>query len=1141
MTIIKPNMASYEVAESGLDAARSVFNAKRMKATPMFIHMMFIDDQYIVSLVNKRGTASQPLVFATWDELRDNVLTNIDHGPRETFYICPECDKLSPTHTDPGVTRPYQTLDGTKTTKLDCDHIIIVAQENSSTANDDNTRHKENNVQPLTSLMYQVEVWTGDNEWEPFEEMGSTTEVNQFLADAFKAGDEYSYRVTYPNGRQYRYDMAIDDRIHTYEMKFSPETLGTEEPLIVTGISNRPSPSILASMELVNEMRLKGKAGACEDPHGRDHLVEMELARRNMVWVEPSIDNPNWVYAELQGLLDRNPGAYLNVEQIKSHYGDPVDADKLMERMFNGSFGFSDHNSTTIITLWIDGKRVSWEDFPKYLEMEFKNGPKISKRFKEITRRTLLWFNVDPTTLRWHWVPVPKGEMLTADGNIIFSDRLLKEAAMNIPEVDVRKHFLRDIRPSMDLPSFGGASVPIWRRQKVRFNIRFNTPTFECAAYPMNNGVYPGGLIKGDGEGIPHQFLQAAYEQELGYTPDIIMGYEVNDDGSPVGIYDINTKAEIKSTNGFMRCSFNAHHDVYRPWTNDLMPAMAGPELFPESHLIYADTRYLKENEEALMAGNFPAYMDAAHARGAKNKTAGNPKGTPNFGEIIKNISWDWTFSRNGISAHPLRESTLLMKLITQGFRKHIDRRNGIVQYGRPQRVEGSDRLVSRPRMDRFNNEVRKGMETRLPIPCATLGNVLALRMVHMAGYKPEEYGYDTTKVFYFEPMHSIVYPNQLFIVLAPLHGGWDGDDKSYVMVRDAYEGKEHLGIKGFGLRMPVGYGEWSFFDIDLYSFLPVLFHTRSGPGCPWGEDSYPKVDVTKLHCQSTKLEEKGLQQVAFQDPDTQLKHRKLDPNYTMDEAFIGIRTMLANPGVGRIINLLAVWASVTGLPFPKQSFRLEDYVDFCQQKYNLEAFNIINEDIKIFKKMILAITEPIDNWLWEARVRSEKPTSVNLVNDGYYSRLFRHQLSMVENWDKVAAKLLKGRTQIAELMEIELADDVKKEGRTLFNKFQQDSFVHFGAHSPANAQRLFRGNINRVYTQKLMEMDPKRRDLVLIAAYQYMIREGKPDNFFFQTPLLHDERSVLRLFIVALYNLGLARIIIQTGEGTFTVVEQKA
>ena len=1108
------HMVRYLVTDDGLADAKTMFGAPRMKATPVFVQITSVGNgQYMATLINDRGTTGKETHTGTWDEMKA-ILAMINHEPhRERFIICPECAQMS--SADRG--QQFDPNTGLTTSVLDCGHTVATKRQTPEVVqtpadNSQNTNNQED-TNVTTTNKTNEEVWTveslsSEGAWVLWETFSTRAEAEAEMK-AMLGISKQEYRIVSPRtGRTWRYDMAVSKEIISYEIY--DEKVGAR----ATIITNRPTINELASLELVNAMRAEGKQGVCDDPWGRDNLIARALNNAHMVWVEPSLGNPNWVYQELQDLVDSHPRMYVRVEVVQSSRGEnSLLPEPMMERMESASFGFSDHNSTTFIHVYKDGKKVTWDEFPALVNMEFRNSTKLVKRCKELTRITMLRFQVPTSDLRIHLVPIEADHELLADGNVIINDRLLHMAALSIPDPDVQRRSMRRMRPSLSMPNpFGGPDIILAKREWARFNIRGILDSFEA-----NGMLWDGGLLKGDCEGVPDHILAAKYHDELGFTPDIVMGY-IPDSGI------INVKSEIRSTNGMARFSFMPHHDHYEPFSNDLMMAMVGEKFFPAEDLTYSDRMWMKETYMEREAGVFPSFMKADEAKGAVHDD-----GTPNLSAIVSNLAWKWTFGREPYSTNPLRESGFLMKLIMEADRKRFNKRNGELSFNEEREA----------RKDTFGNFVRNGIKLRMPLPWATMGNVLTMTMVEMSGYDPASLGYDTTKVFYFEPLHSIVYPDAVFEAEAVLHGGWDQDDKVFLLVRRVFDGDKDLGIKAVGIRMPVGYGEYSITEVDMDT-LP-LYHTWSGPGCPWGEDVPPAINLADRRPFVTELEDLGLQTVTFTDPDTQLTHRAIDPNYTIAEANIGIMTMLANPGVGRIINMLAAYASATGLPFPTQSFHLEEYVDFCQQKYNLQAFQIIEQDIEKFMEMISKIESPIDNWIWVNRVKAPVPEDITLVNDGYYTQLFNHQLDMTHRWDKATAKLTSERMTIENLMTLKFSEDVVKEARAMIRKFGPENNKKFGRFAPPNAQRIYRGQLNRKYVKMLMDMEPGHRDAVLMAAYQFVVDQKMKDNFFFQTPLLVDERSVTDLFLLALAKVSLAQIIVRKSDTVWIAVHKPA
>lgn len=727
----------------------------------------------------------------------------------------------------------------------------------------------------------------------------------------------------------------------------------------------------------------------------------------------------------------------------------------LNERIEKSSFSFVEGDDLVVFFVVDENnKKVTWDEFPGYLGLEFRNSKKFGKRAKELTRLTLPW-TMRTKKLNIHYLPVSPELEIAVDGNGAMSMSLALEMADSIPEVKARNRY----------------KARIHNGEIVRVNFRALTDQ---------------GILKGDRIIVPDEVLYNKY----GYVPDLV---EHTVDGVV-----INLKPEIRTDGTYTLVTMNPHHASKAPMTNDQLLACIsknGTWFLEEDKLKEDHKSFVDEMYEELAAGKFPKYMEAEWV----SSSSGNIKQDPSrIAERFQQLSVEYYANRYKYSPAPLLESGFMIARVAQGIEM------------------------------RLAKPVYTKNKIMVPIRHAAYLHITTMSIITSCGFDPEEDGYDTTKSFYYPKAHSWVAPDQVFTDNYARHGGYDGDDSLIVTIVNMEYGDGSVKQMAIQTRMPMAWGEYSIVEVDTTDF--PFYNT-------WNEMLTVKYDDRPEFLEEMEQVITGLEFSDVEVPET----------YDMGWSKYQLKLAVINPGVGRVINPMIAFYATALTYFPQQLASTEDFVDTLMQTPDEMAFLAIAGEIDNMISQVLTAGMPIDEHIWDTRLKGARQGDATIVSDSFYKRMMTFTENVLANFSKRTKHLsTHGRLVIQEVMDMVLPETimVTKHGEDVeYNTkaYAASIIKHFdkkqnkaSGHPEGEQRREFYGKLNRYYVNSLMNQ--KARDIILLAIYQDIIINNRKDNILFQTPWMADERSVMHLWLIALHNHGLADLHIIAEDGSVTV-----
>lgn len=916
--------------------------------------------------------------------------------------------------------------------------------------------------------------------WEEEAEVHTFGQVMHWLEDHVIITGEY--RVESVRGNEtllININYKKEDQLHEY--KLAADWTANQDVRITTNMVPETERFALDAYQTLLEQGLQEVIiFKRQKEMTKQYIMDTMGHTNNGLKAIPMFVSSNWRYVFLIERIVRVGGKFRVISMDKKVLKkmDPAKVDNLIDR---SSFSFSEGDNLTIFQV-IDhtGHKITWEEFPSYVGIKIRNSSKLGKRLKETLRYTLY------------------AETGTKDLDIemVNYDHLMDEfiekgmtpmEAYNeaIKAIDgfqyvSERFFKRTIRNIPDKSVRGQSFRAVEEGDARRFSFRLTT------------GL---GLFKGDGAIAADNALM----EQFGRIPDVIQPVLTNPETGEVDL--VNIKTEYATDGTWWIFTANMHHADHQPMTNDQVLSIMkvegqrDPWLFPMEELKESHLSFIGELYEALKSGEFPKFMESNWMSSETGEVKMDPD---RLAMRIQQLSVRWTDSQRS-----LMEAGHFISMVGNGV------------------------------WNRLNAAVNKRRKIMIPIPYAAYLHVTSLSVATMVGYDPEAEGYDTSKCFYYERIHSWVKPDAIFIRDYARHGGEDHDDSEIVIVRWTYD--EDLGetaenpvMRAIPVRMPCAKGEFSIVEIDDTGFP---YHNT------WNE--MPTVNITKgVRPEFIDEMEQEVQGLTYSD-------RDVPTEYTQDECKYITSLILINPGIGRYINPLIAYYDTFGTYPPVQLANTEDIVDTLKQTPDEDAFIAINGEIDRLLDEIISSGLIIDQHIYETRLQSvELPKDVSTTTsiDGYFYEMWSFTKAVMADWKQKVKELVRSRevipveSRLAELgmdkpETIQVPDangnliSVSRVGHTkwimaMFNQAQ----ARYGNIPKGEAKRQFSGKLNRSVCQMLDTMPIDSRDWVLFTMYELiMASKDKKDIILFQTPLDGNEFSVMDFFLHALYNIGLA------------------
>lgn len=203
------------------------------------------------------------------------------------------------------------------------------------------------------------------------------------------------------------------------------------------------------------------------------------------------------------------------------------------------------------------------------------------------------------------------------------------------------------------------------------------------------------------------------------------------------------------------------------------------------------------------------------------------------------------------------------------------------------------------------------------PVPWAYSAHIYSREVLELFGFDLPE-----TKVgFYHEPTHGFVVPGEFFQENLKNHGGPDFDDTVKVHERLVVMPDGQIKLKGFILRNPNDYGEWSMIDLDEYGpsyhkyteTPPVVNYTELSDLVPQFTELSKSIHIGSLPCMTNPT--------------------VLNPVFCIDdERRVRQASMMFPAGVGGTVIPKMIWYANMHKPIPSLCAPNEDIIDALQQ-----------------------------------------------------------------------------------------------------------------------------------------------------------------------------------------------------------------
>lgn len=584
-----------------------------------------------------------------------------------------------------------------------------------------------------------------DTEWDLEHTVNTKIQALQYVANAKLTSGEFKVTSTTDPDMVISTSFTEHDKVYVY----AKELDRFDQFVIVT--TNFLNAADAKSLEIYRQAFNDNKLG----------IVRKLQIEAGVVPCVPMATSDSWLRPLLTNRVAKIGGRY----RVESYNKAPsLNQLRLNGRIEQASFAYVEADNLTVFFLVDnDNQKVTWDEFPNYLGLEFRNSKKFGKRANELVRLSLYWtVRTGSRKINIHTVDTSEALEMAVDGCGVMSMSFALEMADSIPNAKVRNNRKHRIR-TLDI---------------VRVNFR---------------ALLGMGLLKGDRIIVPDEVLMEKY----GFVPDLV---EYTIEGKIV-----NLKQEIRTDGSWEIATFEPHHAHGPVRTNDQLLACVsknGTWLLVEDELMEDQITLYNKMMDEVASGKIPAYLSADWIT---SKVGGFKMDPDQLAARFKNLGTEYIACRSHYSDTPMLESGFLTARNGHGF---------VLQQGKALRQRFTEKGV----VVENNNKVM------VPVRWAAYLYVTTLSIIEMCGYNPVEDGYDTSKAFYYPKAHSFVMPDQMFIDNYARHGGYDGDDSLMVIVRKIRFSDGSIKEMAVLCRMPMAWGEYSIVEIDLKDF--PFYHT---------------------------------------------------------------------------------------------------------------------------------------------------------------------------------------------------------------------------------------------------------------------------------------------------------------------------
>lgn len=275
--------------------------------------------------------------------------------------------------------------------------------------------------------------------------------------------------------------------------------------------------------------------------------------------------------------------------------------------------------------------------------------------------------------------------------------------------------------------------------------------------------------------------------------------------------------------------------------------------------------------------------------------------------------------------------------------------------------------------------------------------------------------------IVFFDKKWGLVIPGRRFIDTYNLHGGWDQDDTTKVVLIKLWSSDENVtAVHKAGrtvpaeldipsnkedavmcvafIRSPNGPGEVSFEIIDFDSMVET-FHNLD----------MDKITTVDLAARLTALPQSVLaDQIEISGIEGSLVYNQ-DESFNVGQASKMIQAQKINPGIGPMANITMFWVNTFGPCFPpKMAAFFEQMVDDVQQEADAVKFMAIDEErMSVFAQYLEHLSVnggKIDSYLVTHRMKSIKMRDMlpkHLIEPGRLGRVYTKYTESIAQIEK--------------------------------------------------------------------------------------------------------------------------------------------
>jgi hypothetical protein len=407
---------------------------------------------------------------------------------------------------------------------------------------------------------------TADHEWDLEFTVDSHTKASNYIREMVNTGSDrrsFDMRPRINTGEVTKTTNTKEEDVYEYTLH-----MGGNKLIVMTNFLRPLDAEALAHYD-----------GFVQNNNLLDwqDMMGMEMYKES-IFAERINTSPDWIYPMMMERVVAKGGLF----RIEMHKELATRKDRLLHLMGKASFGYSEPTleggTMTLIHVYDkDGEKVPWDRFADFMGLEISNHAKISKRLKELARKTMVWdyctdAGREPVMEVIEIGIMPAGDERTVDGITIMSESRALRMVKNIRNKKLRRRMYHLIRSG----------------EKVTGSLRV---------------LLEEGLIKGDFIIVADHILL----QEYGYVPDLVLFSKMGE--------IINLKKEFSTNGEWTLWTMNFTNPHHQPMTNDqlLSMFMVGDEpwAFPKDLLKDTFNGMFEEYWDDVAAGRFKPYMKA--------------------------------------------------------------------------------------------------------------------------------------------------------------------------------------------------------------------------------------------------------------------------------------------------------------------------------------------------------------------------------------------------------------------------------------------------------------------------------------------------------------------------------------------------